>query len=157
MVEVTLTLRNEEGNASRQCRGNFPLKEHWVVTRLTQECMQQTVHADGSLTIECTIRWFDHDEAKLVAELTSPVPHHSNASFLNTGALNASMGKLLESGMLSDCVIRVGNASIPVHKCILAQRSHVFRTMLAEEGAWEEGGVGVIQIGDFEPATVSPV
>lgn len=154
LVEVKMAVCNKD--TCIKWRGKFPLTAVWVVAVLFKDSMQKGVCADGSLTIECSIKWFDHGETQLVAELTSPLPRQSNASFLTAGALNAAMGKLLESGLLSDCVIRVGNVSMPVHKCILAQRSHVFRTMLAEEGVWEEGGGGVIRIGDFEPTTVSP-
>uniref|UniRef100_A0A0N5C1Y6 BTB domain-containing protein n=1 Tax=Strongyloides papillosus TaxID=174720 RepID=A0A0N5C1Y6_STREA len=56
---------------------------------------------------------------------------------------------MLQLPMFSDCVIEVQGLQIKVHKCTLAGRSEVFKSLLTEEGC--KSSPNIIKINDFRP------
>uniref|UniRef100_A0A0N5C1Y7 BTB domain-containing protein n=1 Tax=Strongyloides papillosus TaxID=174720 RepID=A0A0N5C1Y7_STREA len=48
--------------------------------------------------------------------------------------LSNDMAGMFQSTMFSDCAIEVQNSQIKVHKCILASRSEVFKSLLTDDG-----------------------
>uniref|UniRef100_A0A0N5BT35 BTB domain-containing protein n=1 Tax=Strongyloides papillosus TaxID=174720 RepID=A0A0N5BT35_STREA len=59
---------------------------------------------------------------------------------------------MLESPKFSDCIIKVGKSKINVHKCILASRSKVFDSILADKQY--ESSSSIIEINGLRPEIV---
>ena len=75
---------------------------------------------NGHLTIMCEISYTD-DTIVMPGEVGIEVPP--------SGALQADLSSLLESGTLSDVTLQVEGVQLPAHKAVLAARSPVFRAM----------------------------
>ncbi|KAF7638881.1 BTB domain-containing protein [Meloidogyne graminicola] len=49
--------------------------------------------------------------------------------------------KILDDGLFTDCVLKVGDEEIKAHRCILVQNNVVFKSMLADNGMLESQNV----------------
>ncbi|KAL7076821.1 hypothetical protein ACQ4LE_003683 [Meloidogyne hapla] len=64
-----------------------------------------------------------------------------------------SYRKMLEEGIFSDFVIKVGKKSIKTHRCVLAKSSKVFQTMFEQDNLTEAQN-NEVTISDFSPESV---
>uniref|UniRef100_A0A0N5BT33 Speckle-type POZ protein (inferred by orthology to a human protein) n=1 Tax=Strongyloides papillosus TaxID=174720 RepID=A0A0N5BT33_STREA len=96
--------------------------------------------SNGNLIVGCEIFYY-----------CGPI---NTVTFLTGNNVNESLNLLmndiagmLESSKFSDCVIKVGNSKINVHKCILVSRSQVFDSMLTDKQS--ESNPNIIEINGF--------
>uniref|UniRef100_A0A0K0FFU8 Speckle-type POZ protein-like (inferred by orthology to a human protein) n=1 Tax=Strongyloides venezuelensis TaxID=75913 RepID=A0A0K0FFU8_STRVS len=71
----------------------------------------------------------------------------SRKSTLSKSKLSLEYGNISDSPLFTDCIIKVGDTEIKVHKAVLAARSLVFHNILSSP--LEESLTNVIEIKDF--------
>uniref|UniRef100_A0A0N5C010 BTB domain-containing protein n=1 Tax=Strongyloides papillosus TaxID=174720 RepID=A0A0N5C010_STREA len=101
---------------------------------------------NDKLTILCEIEIIDvkseyHNNPKTSINATIP----QSKSLLN-------YGKMLNSSLYSDCIIKVKDTEIKVHKVVLAAQSPIFSNILKSK--LEESGTNVIEIENFRVEVV---
>uniref|UniRef100_A0A158R4B3 BTB domain-containing protein n=1 Tax=Syphacia muris TaxID=451379 RepID=A0A158R4B3_9BILA len=74
-----------------------------------------------------------------------PIFHSINGEGKSVARSNL---EILESGICSDCVFKVGEEEVKAHRCFLTQHSEVFRAMFNQE-TMLEAECGIIEIKDF--------
>uniref|UniRef100_A0A0N5BS27 Speckle-type POZ protein-like (inferred by orthology to a human protein) n=1 Tax=Strongyloides papillosus TaxID=174720 RepID=A0A0N5BS27_STREA len=96
---------------------------------------------DGKLTIICELsvvgKSLNYQFRRMLID--GMVPRQSRLSY--------DFRYMLDSSLLSDCTIKVGNSNIKVHKAVLAARSSVFYDIF--NGTLENSQTDVIEIKDF--------
>ncbi|KAI1705072.1 BTB/POZ domain-containing protein [Ditylenchus destructor] len=113
----------------------------------TNDAIDKFIHPDGSLLVICEV------ECLVPGETFSMEPT-PNAELLDQNLQLADHYKeMWKSKLFADCTIKVGAKSFPAHKCILGQRSEVFRKMFSLP--LEEAESGIVEIEDFNPDAIS--
>uniref|UniRef100_A0A0N5BT34 Speckle-type POZ protein (inferred by orthology to a human protein) n=1 Tax=Strongyloides papillosus TaxID=174720 RepID=A0A0N5BT34_STREA len=95
---------------------------------------------NGNLILGCEIFYY-------YGPINNVVLSTNNNTNESLNILLNDIADMLESQMFSDCVIKVGNSKMNVHKCILASRSEVFGSILADQQY--ESCSGIIEINGF--------
>lgn len=119
----------------QQGRGKF---------KIAYDRIAQAVHEDGSLHVVCEVEfvppgsmWKATTDSKGVDK--QPIP-------------SVDLKPLLETSMLSDCIIKIGDDLLKCHRCVLGLHSDVFRQMF-EHTTTTESRSGVVEMPDTtEPA-----
>ncbi|XP_054707210.1 speckle-type POZ protein-like [Uloborus diversus] len=148
-VKFQVFIRNET-DADKVCeevRHNFAVVQGWGFPQLFDR--QDLLDGDlgdflpnDVLTIYCKIKIIENVEAETL-RVTEDIAKSKRDSFFLR-----KFRQPLDSGKLSDVVLRVGEEKIPAHKVILSTHSGVFRAMF--ESNFKENQDNVVDLIDMD-------
>uniref|UniRef100_A0A0N5BC92 BTB domain-containing protein n=1 Tax=Strongyloides papillosus TaxID=174720 RepID=A0A0N5BC92_STREA len=120
-------------------KNSYYLQKFININDLLQK--QKTLLADNKLTVFFEMFYLLSDAEYAYAVLERTRIGGPLNMFLN------DMSRMLDSSKFYDCIIKVGDSEINVHKCILATRSKVFRLTLENKSSEFESNI--IEMNDF--------
>uniref|UniRef100_A0A0K0F324 Speckle-type POZ protein (inferred by orthology to a human protein) n=1 Tax=Strongyloides venezuelensis TaxID=75913 RepID=A0A0K0F324_STRVS len=100
----------------------------------------KTILVNDTLVLGCSIFYFCNDENTVNKSTINSVNEPLSMLFCD-------LNNLFVSPKFSDCIIKVGDSEIDVHRCILASRSEAFDLILKEKE--NECASNIIEIYDF--------
>ncbi|KAL7080100.1 hypothetical protein ACQ4LE_000420 [Meloidogyne hapla] len=127
-VRVDISSRNEE----------LDFRKYAESSKFSMNNIKRAELLEGSLLLYCEIEFLpsnlkrEHDEIDVDY---SPANKSQNLLI-----------KMFRLGTLADCVIKIDNQKINVHRCVMAQNSKVFHRMLEQKGMVEaqKGEINIV-------------
>uniref|UniRef100_A0A0N5C1Z4 Speckle-type POZ protein (inferred by orthology to a human protein) n=1 Tax=Strongyloides papillosus TaxID=174720 RepID=A0A0N5C1Z4_STREA len=102
--------------------------------------IEKKILVNDTLVLGCSVFYFCSDENTVNTSTINNINEPLN-TLLN------DFSNLFESSKFADCIIKVGDSIIDVHKCILASRSEVFDSKLKAKNY--ESDQNIIEIKEF--------
>uniref|UniRef100_A0A0N5B4K6 BTB domain-containing protein n=1 Tax=Strongyloides papillosus TaxID=174720 RepID=A0A0N5B4K6_STREA len=125
-------------------KNSYYLQKFININDLLQK--QKTLLADNKLTVFFEMFYLLSDAEYVYAVLERTRIGGPLNMFLN------DMSRMVDSSEYYDCIIKVGDHEINVHKCILDARSEVFRSTLKRKRVEPESNI--IEVNDFRLGVV---
>uniref|UniRef100_A0A0K0F515 Speckle-type POZ protein (inferred by orthology to a human protein) n=1 Tax=Strongyloides venezuelensis TaxID=75913 RepID=A0A0K0F515_STRVS len=113
---------------------------HFIESNLLCKAVNNELLPNGNLILGCEIFYYRDPTNTVVSSTISNTDKSMDL-------LSNDMAGMLQSAIFSDCTIEVQDSQIKVHKCVIASRSKVFKSLLTDGEC--KFGPNVIEINGF--------